>query len=566
VTVAWTPRVLAAYYFVVHHAMRLLAFIIRVALFPFPMYRPQAALLQQGKVGAARVAFKRSIRLAGRRLGGKVISAEQYSLRRAAEFVALTTVDAADLAAAGVADDVPDESAVPAATLAALPKLRLPAVVPQGSKAHAAVLAYGAPLAGLEAVYLFNGATQMDAAACCSGIQQVDAVLAAVAAGEVFGADAPVWQGTAAAAAWGGAVAAWTDERPEEAGEAAGSADGGAPKATPATVAAAAPAAHSKSPEAILALLNAAANARIGSLSSPVAKVAAPATPLPGSPAPAAAAPAAAASRLSIRGFMSTLTGSGSGSPVPSPAAAGGDAAAALPPYAVPTQLQPMHTAALGALIRGALCSRMGRVDEAAACYRWVVETLGASCLKRELHVWAYASYELGVLYADGVKAMARRRDAGLPPAHAAAAAGEAAATPAAAKGPAPYVPSTSHSGVDISTAALFRGLDAKAAASLAKRHMAAARDLREDFHWKLRLHMRVHLTADDLRVATGHKVGRRVLGGAAAGAGGGVAGGAGGSASGEEALRMEADLLAAAEGPLGADGVAADDDDLAED
>jgi hypothetical protein len=56
------------------------------------------------------------------------------------------------------------------------------------------------------------------------------------------------------------------------------------------------------------------------------------------------------------------------------------------------------------------------------------------------------------------------------------------------------------------------------------------------------------------------------VLGGAAAGAGGGVAGGAGGAASGEEALRMEADLLAAAEGPLGADGVAADDDDLAED
>lgn len=517
----------------------------------------QAALLQLGRIGAARVALKRCMRLFGRRLGGKVISAEQYAVRRAAEFVALTFVAGEDLAAAGVIDDIPDESVLPAGVLASLPRLRVPAVVRRGSRAHAGVLAYGAPLLGLESIYLFNGATQMDAAACAAGIAQVDAVLATAAAGHVFDAASALWQGTATASAWGDGETCWTDAHAEE-GSAASVPSAAAAGAASAAGGSASSAVPITTPEGIVALLNSVVRVPIGSLSSAGDGESAFSSSSASGPGSAGVSPAAASarSRSSVFGglFGRSSTSSGGGDSSPTAAGAGSARgsvaapAASLPDFAKPSALQPLHTAAIAALVRGSLCSRVGRIDEAAACFRWVVET-GPALLKRDLHVYAYAAYELGVLYADAVKAM-QRRAAGVPP------------------------PPTSHNGADILSAALFAGMSAKDAAAAAKRHMAAARDVKDDFNWKLRLHMRVHLSADDLRASSGKKSTRRVLGGGAgaAAAAAGGAGGGGGSAGGgsaaaktpEEAAKFEADLLAAAEGPIGAGGE--DDDDLGDD
>lgn len=494
----------------------------------------QAALLQLGRVAEARIALKRCMRLFGRRLGGKVISAEQYALRRAAEFVSLTYVAADDLAAAGVADDIPDESVLPAGVLASMPRLRVPAVVRRGSRAHAGVLAYGAPLLGLESIYLFNGATQMDAVACAAAIAQVDAVLATAAAGHVFDAASALWQGTATASAWGDAETCWVDAHAEESSSAAAAGSATGSGSTPPVT----------TPEGITALLNSVVRAPVGSLSSAGDGEASSALSSASSAAGSSSAAASARSRGSVFGGLfgrsSTSSAGGDGaSPTAAGSAAPAATAAALPDFAKPTPLQPLHTAAIAALVRGSLCSRVGRIDEAAACFRWVVET-GPALLKRDLHVYAYAAYELGVLYADAVKAM-QRRAAGVPP------------------------PATSHSGADILSAALFRGMSPKDAAAAAKRYMAAGRDVKDDFNWKLRLHMRVHLSADDLRASSGKKSTRRVLGGgAAAAAGGAGAGGAGAAKTPEEAARFEADLLAAAEGPIG--GGSADDDDLGDD
>jgi len=494
----------------------------------FYAYMEAVALLQEGAVSAARRSMKRAIRAFGRRLAGKVISAEQWAVRRAAEFVALTSVaDGGDGGGAEEEEDVPDEAVLPAAALAAVPQLRLPARVAPCSKAHAAVLGYGAPLAALEAVYLFNGAMQMSAVACRAAIRQIDAVLAAVASGDVFDARSPAWQGTAAAVAWGADAPAW---------EHAGAADDDAPP----------PAALQHGEEAaaiaaVNALLEAAAGAPVGSLSS---------AEVGGEPAAAAAA---ASPRGGLQGFVSMVTASLTGRGAGSGGGGGGSSEAvsaasatlrptALPAYAMPSTLRPVHVAALAALVRGAMCSRLGRVAEAGACFRFAINA-GPTVLARDLHVYAYAQYELGVLYANAAKAHARRLREGA----AAAAAGGSASLPAAAR---------AHHGVDILESSLFAGLSLADLGALARRHIAAGRDVRPDFAWKLRLHLRVHLTADDLLDSLG-KTRRRVLG-------------ADGAApampeTSEDAAKLEAHLLAAAEGPLGGDSASAAFDELAE-
>lgn len=579
----------------------------------FYAYLEGAALIQQGRIAEGRDALKKAIKLSGRKLGGKVISAEQFALKRAAEFVALTYCDAP--AKTVRADDPvmgPDETVLQASVLASVPKMRLPAAVARGSEAHAAMLGYAVPLIGLECIYLFNGATQMDKAACRSGIAQCDAVLKALAKGQVFDSAAPVWQ-EAKGAKSGQSPLAWVDRhKPVTASAAASSAAGGAGSASAAggdddaavssilpdgvsaaegegeamvrKAAALEDEAVALSEAQITAMLEAAANVAVKSLASPgaaeaaaaatkawsVASPANTASPIAGAGAGSnnnAASSGGGGGRLSIRGFMSSVASvvkssprgddAGSSSPaVSSPSLANLTTAApvALPPYAVPTQLQPVHSAAVAALVRGALCSRIGLVDAASACFLWVVETVGAAKLKQhgDLHIFAYAAYEQSVLYVDAVKAIARRNKTG---------------------GAAP--PPSSHCGVDILSAALYKGMTVKSLAVQAKKYMALARDVKEDFCWKLRLHLRVHLTADDLRVASGKKgKGKKILGGAAAvsssaaASGGASAGGSGASSGGggadgaDAAAAFEADLLKRAEGPLGADSIGEDDDE----
>ena len=160
----------------------------------FYCFMQGVAQLQMGRVGQARATFVRVLSLFGaaRKLGNKVISAgetgeegmalkpsaalstrlllfpclrlrlpEQYALCRAAEYVALTLPPDGE-----AADDAETEALV--APLRLGPRLRVPAAVEPGSAAHAACLAFPAPLLGLEAGYFFNASRQMDPIALVS--------------------------------------------------------------------------------------------------------------------------------------------------------------------------------------------------------------------------------------------------------------------------------------------------------------------------------------------------------------------------------------------------------------
>jgi hypothetical protein len=496
------------------------------------------ALLQLGRVGEARAAFVKVLRLwageASRRLGNKVISADQYALRRAAEFVAFTTVEGAPPGEGGN-DGGDDAEAVVAAVLAASggsaaggPRLRLPWRVPRGSAAHAAVLSAPLTLPGLECIYFFNGASQMDDVALGSAVAQCDAVLAAIAGGRVFDGSLPHWKGQAPAPGDAGAKPAWTD--------AAASGD-----AQQATAAAAASAAAPPMPPAdVTALLNKAVGAPTRHWDA-----ASPPDDGPTSPAAdganseggsrkragggggfgfgslmssvtsgirttvsSAAAVANAATGGAIPAAFNLVGGSGSPSTAPS-----------LPAYARPTPLTPFHAVTVAALVRGALCASLGRVDEAAACFNWLIDNAaGHGSAKRELQALGYAHYELGVLYVDAAKAMQQ---------HASGAAGAPAAV---ATGPTrSHAHSHSSSG---STAAsvhsrkmhgllasqLVAGLGLRECVARARSHLKAARDVRDDFNWRVRLHLRVHLSMDDLRRRGGSGGGGK--GSAAAGGG----------------------------------------------
>jgi len=223
--------------------------------------------------------------------------------------------------------------------------------------------------------------------------------------------------------------------------------------------------------------------------------------------------------------------------------------------FAAPTVMEPVHAVAIAALCRGSMCAALGRVDEAAACYHWVIAAGEAGSLKRELHVYGYALYELGILFADGVKALARR-DESAPPA---AAAGAGSAAPAAAAATPPAIRTARHmhvhGGSNVLSSGLLTGLGNREMRDQVRVMLKRAKDLRDDYNWKVRLHLRVHLTVDELRTKPGKRQ-------AAAAAGSWLGGGAGGSAA--DAAKLEDAMLAAAAAPIGssAGGEGEDDDD----
>lgn len=412
-------------------------------------------------------------------------------MRRAAEFVALT------LPPLGApADDAETEALF--APLRLGPRVRVPESVEPGSAAHAACLAFPAPLLGLEASYFFNGSRQMDAWALLSALgqvgawslratlaiplsalpptpppRQVDAVLAAIAGGGAFDAATAMAAppGSAAMAPW----SAWRDASLGSPGVGGG---GGAPAA----------------PERSAADLRAALDA---------------------------------AARAASRGMPDGGDGGGGGM---MGRVFGGSSA--LPAYARPQPLVPAQAVAVAAIVRGALSAALGRADEAAAAFGWLTETAassdaGAAVARREAQAVAYAHYERAVLYADAAKALARRAAAARAPAAAAAAArrpalvlpcdsdvppagGSAAAPAPSATGPrrvksgvpmSPVAPASPGGGAAspvsgagsgggvgeaVLASAFMRGVDRRQACKAGKLCLKASRDIRQDFNWKV--------------------------------------------------------------------------------
>lgn len=317
-------------------------------------------------------------------ISSRILVTEQYAIRRAAEFVSLT------LPPLGAPEDGAEVDAL-VDPYGLRPRIRVPVSVPPGSPAHAACLAFPTPLLGLEVCYSFNASRQMDKWALHSALSQararmgearvhsishtrphaqVDAVLGSIAAGVAFDSKTAMGgQGVEAADA--AASSPWSAWRDASIAGGAG-VGGGSDTATPPMV--------PERPAADLrSLLDAAA--RAGSRSMPDA-----------------------------------APGAGGGSSVFSRVFGGGASSSALPPFARPLALLPAHAAAIAALVRGSLSAALGRADEAAAAFTWLTDTataaggeIGAAIANREIQALAYAHYEVGVLYADGAKALARK-------------------------------------------------------------------------------------------------------------------------------------------------------------
>lgn len=245
-------------------------------------------------------------------------------------------------------------------------------------------------------------------------------------------------------------------------------------------------------------------------------------------------------------------------------AAAAGTAVSA---YATASLLAPHHTAATVALVRGGMCAALHRVDEAAACFKWAIDvhergagivadasssgTGGALAggLTRDLHLYGYSLYEVAILHSNGVKALARQ-------------AARATASTATTTASAADAAGRTTGGADVDTAILssdlLRGLDAGAMREQAKALTQAAKGIKDDFNWKMRMHLRIHLMHDEMR--TRPRKHRDVSADGAAAAGGA----SGGSSSGTmSAADFEATLLAKAIAPMGSGGAGeADSDD----
>lgn len=473
------------------------------------------AHLQQGRLREGRAALRAVIRLwaseSTRKLGNKVISADQYALRRAVEFCAATSIE-------GETEEGSDDEEFIAAIIAASggyagPRLRLPAFVPQGSAAHAAALGAPCPLIGLECVYFFNGASQMDETALVSALAQVDAVLAAVSSGDVFDSTLPLWRGQVPEGA--GTAPAWVDASESPRGDGGAGTESGS-KAQPRG------AGGPRAPAEVTASLDAAAAVRPRAWdgSSSAAAITSPLA----SPPASSGSRSGRASTSGDAGSRTTSSGGGGGgggsgwfssvtSALSSAVGIGGGSGGTpvLPAYARPTPLAPAHTATVAALVRGSLCGALGRIDEAAVCFQWAIDNGSPAALaaagadagssRREIQAHAYARYELGVLYTDAAKVLEGKRGGS------ATAAGPGTSPAPSPKGAsAPAFASRKLAG--LSSCRLTQGLAPAACASRARELLRAARDERGDYMWKVRLHLRAHLTLDDLRRRSGRRSG----------------------------------------------------------
>ncbi len=466
----------------------------------FYAYLRGVALLELGRLGEARDAMLDVLTLSSRKLGGRVIPAEQFALRRAATFVCLTAAPPGAPSRHGRAAEAELLARAAGGGGSHLPPPRaLPAHVAPGSPAHAAALAYPLTLPGLELLYYFGGFSQMRPVALGAALRAVDAVVDVVGGGGAFGGAAggdaraqPLWE---AGARGGGATA----EAPADAAAANAAWPAGAVDEEGGEMAHAEAAMRpGDAPAAVAALARAAAAPRYSASAGA------------GAPAPAAGggwgsslfstlksvgAGVAAAASSAVANAAAVAGGGGGGGDAahpgsPSASSASKDAAG----YATATPTLPFHAAAVAALLKGAITACLGRADEASGALRWAVEAapgaLGgdAAAYKRELHTLAYAHYELGLLGMDVMHARLGHACGG-----GGGARGGASSRERCTLGPAFAVLRTRFADALPTPAA--------AAAACAKA-FKSAKGVRDDFPWRVRLHIRVHLAGDDMRSA----------------------------------------------------------------
>lgn len=454
----------------------------------FYCYMQGVAALEVGNVADARRRMVEVLRLGSRKLGGKVIPAEQYAVRRAAEFVALTAPPQTATEGSDASVDEPSQADLGGP----LPvhRIRLPAsVVPGSSPSHCAALAYPCTLPGLESIYLFNGFNQMQEADLNKAVAQVDAVLGCISDGSVFDASSPAWSSSSSSSPQqsvdGGGGAAWLSS----------SSSSSPSTRTPSDICATLDRAAGVSSTGITldgsTLRGSGASGDAGTPRKPAQQQAVSPQQQPkkgfggfglGGLVKGIANVASTAVNT-VGSAVSTVS-----SAVTSVAAAAGVGGGGTN-FATASPLLPVHAAAIAALCRGAACAGLGRADEAAACYGWVMQQGEAGRLKRELHVWAYSSYEMGILYLDLCKAIIRR--------------GRLAAG-AGSEDQQDQDPAVAAKHAKLLSSQLATGLSLSDAKKKCVEYMRAAKSVKDDFNWRVRLHIRVHLAYDDMRDSLG--------------------------------------------------------------
>jgi hypothetical protein len=442
-------------------------------------YCQAVAALQGGRVVEARGHFVSTLRYGAgaRKLGGRTIPAEQYAVRRAAEFVAFTRLAGQEEGG----EEARLFTAPPSHDGSPLVRLLLPATVAVGSPAHVRLLAFPATLPGLESIYFFNGFPAMAPASLHASIREVDSVLRAIVGGRVF--DAAAWAGvggegapssspsdasdvltpaelTALLDAAAGVTVTGLNTSPTREGSASRSSDGPAP--SPA----------SPSPASRLGgLLGKSVGGLVSSVSSKVTSAASTVASVAGGVKSGVSSVAGMAAGVAGTAVGAALTRVGV-STGPSPSSA----------YAIATPTTPIHATAIAALMRGSACAGLGRVGEAAAAFAWVYAAGEGGRLRRDAHLPAYAAYENGLLYLDAARVLGGGSEGG--------ATGGRLSTREAAM--AASLPSSAW--------VRDKGMTAASARAECVRAMGRARAVAGDYNWKVRLSIRVHLAFDELR------------------------------------------------------------------
>ena len=407
----------------------------------FYAYVIGVARLQTGQLAAARESFVSVLSLSSRRLGGRIIPAEQFAVKRASEYVALT------LPPVGDGGELP---LPPGAR-----RVRLPAFVAPGSRAHAAALTYPAVLPGLELFYYFGGFSQMPPAALHAALGQVDAVLMAAAEASALGPASAVY--VAGAAGEGSNVATAVDVLSAVKVFETGKID---EIAVPDNATA-----PLRSAVAVVALLDRAMAASSSGGSTPEV------------PRPSTFSFLRAAVSSAVATGVSTVTSVGAALGV-------GAASAPMAPKVIAPA--PINAVALAALLRGAICGVLCRTDEASAALEWVSTNCmsSAALTARDVGITAYAPYEEALLALDVLEA---RRAAAL------------GFTSDYARG-STRERCTLRDGAVLKSALAAALLTTDAAAAAAMCLLKRARGVTNDFPWRVRLHIRVHLATGEVR------------------------------------------------------------------
>jgi hypothetical protein len=206
-------------------------------------------------------------------------------------------------------------------------------------------------------------------------------------------------------------------------------------------------------------------------------------------------------SSISLLGGLAAKVGSAVTSVVVKQEAEGSAAAASsgspfslkdtLSKFARATPLEPVHAAASFALVFGGVCGILGRVDAADAALQWVAASpLAPSLVPREQATAAYVFYERGLLALD---ISAAKVAAAGPPLDMAEGSTREKLTLGC-----PRRDAKGDGGLPES--ALARGLTLLGACKLARECFSKAKGIRADFPWKVRLHIRTHLAAEEER------------------------------------------------------------------